>query len=127
MHYIVDSRKSVEQACADLETAVRANNFGVLHVHDLRATMMKKGVDFDRECRIFEVCNPQQAKKVLEEDMTLNLALPCRISVWEEGGTTKIGMLLPSAMLRFLSPSPSLGLIAEEVESVTKRIIDSAK
>ncbi len=30
------------------------HKFGVLHVHDLKKTMAKKGVEFERECRIFE-------------------------------------------------------------------------
>jgi uncharacterized protein (DUF302 family) len=43
-------------------------------------------VDFDRECLIFEACQPQQAKMVLEENMSVFTALPCRISIFEEGG-----------------------------------------
>jgi uncharacterized protein (DUF302 family) len=31
--------------------------------------------------------------------MTVNLALPCRISVYEEGGKVKIGMVRPTALL----------------------------
>ena len=127
MHYIVESEKTVDQAAEDLEAAVMRNKFGVLHVHDLRGTMAKKGVEFPHECRIFEVCNPQQAKKVLDEDMKLNMALPCRISVWEEAGTTRIGMLLPSRLLEGLPDSPALRQVAEEVESVTKRIIDESR
>jgi uncharacterized protein (DUF302 family) len=117
----------VEQAAADLETAVAAHQFGVLHVHDLRATMKKKGVDFPHECRIFEVCNPQQAKKVLSEDMSMNMALPCRISVWEESGITRIGMLRPAELLSMLSQSPVLAQVAEEVDEVTTRIINDAR
>jgi uncharacterized protein (DUF302 family) len=37
----------------------------VLGVHDLRATMAKKGVNSPGSAG-FEVCNPHQAKKVLE-------------------------------------------------------------
>lgn len=127
MDYIVESDKTVDQASQDLEAAVARNKFGVLHVHDLRATMEKKGVEFPHECRIFEVCNPQQAKKVLEQDMALNMALPCRISVWEEGGRTRLGMLLPTRLLETLSDAPALRQVAEEVERVTKQIIDESR
>jgi len=127
MKFIVESSKSVDQAATDLEKAVVNNNFGVLHIHDLRATMKKKGVEFSHECRIFEVCNPDQAKKVLNEDMAINMVLPCRISVWEEGGVTKIGMLQPTALVGLLSDSKKLTDMAKDVEYLTQRIIYEAK
>jgi len=46
-----------------------------------------------RECLIFEVCRPQQAKKVLEENMSISTMLPCRISLYEEGGKTILASL----------------------------------
>ncbi|MBC8438464.1 MAG: DUF302 domain-containing protein [Deltaproteobacteria bacterium] len=127
MKYIVTTEKSIEQAVKDLEEAVTKNKFGVLHIHDLKATMKKKGIDFPHECRIFEVCNPQQANAVLTNDMSLNMALPCRISVWEENGQVKIGTLKPTVLLSVLSDSKELKLIAEEVENTIKTIIGEAK
>ncbi|HEY7841349.1 MAG TPA: DUF302 domain-containing protein, partial [Gammaproteobacteria bacterium] len=95
MYYIVDSSKTFEQASADLDAAVKRHGFGVLHVHDLGGTLRAKGFDFPEQCRVFEVCNPGQAAKVLATDMRLNMALPCRISVYTERGGTKIGLILP--------------------------------
>lgn len=71
----------------------------MLHIYDLKAKLKEKGVDFPNECRILEVCNPKQAAKVLIADMTVSLGLPCRISVYQEGGKTKIGTVLPTALL----------------------------
>ena len=59
--HVVESRKPLARVVKDLEAAVARHKFGVLGVHDLRARMVEKGVTFDRECRIFEVCNPRQA------------------------------------------------------------------
>ena len=81
MYYIVKTNKSFNQASTDLESAVIRHGFGVLHVHDLGTTLRSKGIAFNQECKIFEVCNPAQAAKVLSTDMRLNMALPCRISV----------------------------------------------
>jgi len=78
--------QTVGEAAAALQAAVQANHFGVMQVHNLKETMAKKGVEFVRECLIFEVCQPQQAKKVLDEDMSISTALPCRISIYEENG-----------------------------------------
>lgn len=127
MYYIVESEKSFEQASADLDRAVRAHNFGVLHVHDLGNTLRGKGVPFDEQCRVFEVCNPGQAGKVLSTDMRLNMALPCRISVYTEAGKTMIGLIRPVDMLSSLSPDPDLLQVAKEVEAETIRMVDEAR
>lgn len=127
MYYIAESGKSFEQAAADLEEAVKRNGFGVLHIHDLGNTLRSKGVEFEQQCKVFEVCNPVQASKVLATDMRLNMALPCRISVYTEGGATMIGMILPAAILASLSQDPALATVAQEVEAKTKQMIDEAK
>ncbi len=127
MYYIVETDKSFDQASEDLDSAVQRNGFGVLHVHDLGATLRSKGIAFDEECRIFEVCNPAQAARVLSTDMRLNMALPCRISVFTDKGKTKIGLIKPVAMLSALSQDEALARVAEEVEDKTIRMIDEAK
>jgi uncharacterized protein (DUF302 family) len=106
--------------------AVKAHQLGVLHVHDLGNTLRSKGIAFAEQCKVFEVCNPGQAAKVLSNDMSMNMALPCRISVYTEKGKTKIGMIRPEPMLGMLSQNPELGVIAAEVEAATKQMIDEA-
>jgi uncharacterized protein (DUF302 family) len=127
MYYIVESSKPFAQASDDLNAAVARNGFGVLHIHDLGETLRSKGIAFTEECRIFEVCNPKQAAKVLATDMRLNMALPCRISVFTEKGHTKIGLIKPAQMLASLSDNAELGEVAKEVELKTKQMIDESK
>ena len=126
MYYIVETGKSFDQASTDLDTAVKRLGFGVLHVHDLGTTLRSKGIAFDEDCRIFEVCNPAQAAKVLATDMRLNMALPSRISVFTEKGKTKIGLIKPVQMLSALSQDATLAQIAQEVEAKTIQMVDEA-
>lgn len=127
MYYIVETSKSFVQASADLDAAVKRHQFGVLHVHDLGGTLRSKGIAFDEQCNVFEVCNPAQAAKVLTTDMRLNMALPCRISVFTEKGKTKIGLITPVKMLSALSQDPALVQVAEEVEEQTIQMVNEAK
>lgn len=126
MYYIVETQKTFEQASSDLESAVKNHGFGVLHVHDLGSTLRSKGIAFDEQCKVFEVCNPLQAAKVLATDMRLNMALPCRISVFTEGGKTRIGLIKPEQMLATLSQDATLLQVATEVEEKTIRMVDEA-
>ena len=127
MYYIVESSKTFEQASNDLDAAVKRNGFGVLHIHDLGETLRSKGIEFLEQCRVFEVCNPKQAAKVLSTDMRLNMALPCRISVFTENGATKIGLIKPAEMLAALSDNEQLSEVASEVENKTILMVDEAK
>ena len=127
MYYIVETAKSFSQASTDLASAVMRNGFGVLHVHDLGTTLRGKGVAFDEECKVFEVCNPAQAAKVMSVDMRMNMALPCRISVFTEKGKTKIGFINPTQMLSALSKDAAIAQVAKEVEEQTVRIVDESK
>jgi uncharacterized protein (DUF302 family) len=127
MYYIVETNKSFNQVSTDLESAVMRHGFGILHVHDLGTTLRSKGIAFDEECKVFEVCNPGQAAKVLSADMRLNMALPCRISVFTEKGKTKIGLIKPVQMLSALSQDAALAQVAKEVEEKTIQMVDEAK
>lgn len=126
MYYIVPTAKKVDDASRDLEAAVHNHAFGVLHVYDLKETLAKKGYSLEPQCRIYEVCNPEQATRVLQRDIRVNMALPCRISVFEEKGITKIGAILPAEILRALSHDRELAKAAETVQTTIKAIVDEA-
>jgi len=123
--FIVESTKPLDRLTADLEQAVSRHKFGVLGVHNLKETMAKKGVPFQRECRIFEVCNPHQAKKVLEANLEISTALPCRISLYEEGGVRKLATIKPTTLIGLYS-TPGLKAVAQEVEATLEAIMAEA-
>src|SRR5512141_1009260 len=108
----LSTEKTVSEAAAALQASVEANLFGVMQVHNLKETMAKKGVELARECLIFEVCQPQQAKNVLDQDMSVSTALPCRISIYEEGGKTILATLKPTSLLAIFKV-PQLKAVAQ--------------
>ena len=125
MLYTKHAKGSVVDVCRKVEEATKANKFGVIATIDLKAKMAEKGVEFGPECRIIEVCNPVQAKKVLETDMSVSTALPCRICVYEEGGAVVVSSLKPTDLLELFN-DPELAPVARDVEDVITRIIDAA-
>ena len=121
----ISTDKTVSETATDLQAAVQANHFGVMQVHNLKETMTKKSVDFAHECLIFEVCQPQQAKKVLEENMSISTALPCRISIYVEDGKTILATLRPTVLLALFN-EPKLERVAREVEDTIVKIMEEA-
>ena len=125
MLYTIKSDKSLSEIQGGLEKSAAHHNFGILAVHDLRETMKKKGVDFATDCRIYEVCNPIQAKKVLEANGALSTALPCRISVYGSEGKYTLATILPTELMKMFA-SPELEPVAREVEAVIKAMMQEA-
>ena len=125
MLYTREARGTVDEVTQKLEAAAQENSFGVLAVHNLNEKMAAKGVEFIRQCRIVEVCNPMQARAVLETDISVSTALPCRISVYEEDGKVKVATMKPTEVLKLFG-DPELQGVAREVEEVIIRIMDAA-
>lgn len=126
MLYSKETSKSVDRAFADLEASIKQHGFGMLHSYDFRKTLAEKGFEIPNECRVLEVCNPKQASAVLSVDMSLNMALPCRISIYQDQGKTIIGMVPPTALLALISTDPSIAAAAQAVERTMEAIIDDA-
>lgn len=57
--------------------------------------------------------------------MSISNALPCRISVYEEGGKVKVSSLEPTVILGLFG-QPKLEPVAKEVEDAMIRIMDAA-
>jgi uncharacterized protein (DUF302 family) len=125
MIYRVKTKKPLEDVARDMEAICQKHKFGLMGVYDLKAKMKEKGVEFDRDCMIFEVCNPQQAKKVLEAKAEISTALPCRISAYAEGGEVVLATLKPTEMLGLFGAS-ELQPVAREVEETIFAIMQEA-
>lgn len=125
MLYTRTTKGSVDEVSQKLAATAAANEFGVLGEHNLKEKMAAKGVQLGPQCRILEICNPVQAKKVLEANMAISTVLPCRVSIYEEAGAVNVATLRPTAVLQFFG-EPELKNVAEDVEDVIIRIIDSA-
>lgn len=122
----VESEKPLARLKEDVAKACAAHQFGVLAVHDLREKMKEKGVQYEGECLIFEVCNPQKAKEALEAEPEISTALPCRISVYRgKDGKTRLSTIRPTALVALYEAGGLKGL-AEEVEATLSAILKEA-
>ncbi len=124
--YSVISGKTYQEAITALEASLAEHKFGVLWKLDVKANLKKKGVEFDRDFQIFEVCNAPKAKEVLERNIEVGYFLPCKIVIFVKDGQTVIGMVKPTAIVSFLNDQ---GLVdfAKEVEGTLIKAIDGAK
>jgi len=123
--YTVKTGKSPDEAVASVEKAAQDQNFRVLHIHYVDDTLREKG--FEREpYRIVEVCNSKFAFEVLNADIEVGLFLPCKINVYVKNGQTYISGLHPQIMSE-LFDNKKIHQVADEVEVIIRKIVDSAK
>lgn len=121
----LESKKDFEVVVKDFEEAAKRHKFGVLANHNVKETLNSKGVEFAPECRIVEICNPHQAKKVLEANLDISTALPCRVAIYKDKGKVTLSTIKPTALLSMF-PNPELKNTAEEVEKEIMEIMKEA-
>ncbi len=100
MIYSVHSSKPLAELDQAIREAAQRHQFGVLNVLDLKQTLSNKGIELGRECRIYDVCNPQAASKALGHDMSVSVMLPCRIAIFAEDNRLVIATASPSDLMR---------------------------
>lgn len=123
--YEEKTNKSLNEAIQVLEEKLKENNFGVLWQLNFKDKLSEKGLDFEDNFVVLEVCNPKQAKEVLEKNSHIGYVLPCKMVVRTEKNQTYIGMTSPEILIG-LFDELELKDIAKDVEkSLKKAIIDS--
>lgn len=126
-HYSVTTDKTIDQAVEALEANLKTRKFGVLWKLDIAATLQEKGVDYKTPYRVLEVCNPQEANRVLTQNPLVGYFLPCKVVVYEgKDGKTTIGLPRPTTMMNIID-DPELASIAEGVENTLIASIDDVK
>ncbi len=125
MIYAVESSKSLSEVDQALREAAQRHKFGVLNVLDIKQTLSNKGIDLGRECRVYDVCNPQAASTALQHNMSISAVLPCRISVFRDGPNTRLATVKPTDLLQATGLTGVEGL-ASEIEREVLAMMNEA-
>ena len=125
MFITMRTRKSLGEVRQRFEEAAAENRFAVLGIHDVGERLRAKGLTFERKFYVYEVCNPVAAKKVLDTDVRIGTALPCRVTIYTDGGEVVLETLKPTAMLAMFG-QPSLDGTAREIEAAIEAMMSAA-
>ncbi len=126
MKYSVETEKSIDQTLANLQSAAMRHKFDILRVHDIQKDAKKRSKDFPNTIHVLEISHPQSIQKILMVDMKLKSVLPYRISIYEEDGKTKIGMIKNRSIMKILSDSTALINIVKENEAAITTMIQES-
>lgn len=121
--YTVSTSVTIDEAIQTLDNCLKEENFGVLWMFDIKEKLNDKGLDFQKDFKVLEVCNPVEAQRVLNENEKAGYFLPCKIVVYEADGQTKIGMPKPTALISLLNEE-KLKQFAKDIEDRLISVID---
>lgn len=125
-HYSVKSEKTIDDVVEILTTNLKEIGFGVLGTLDFQKIFQSKGLVFDRQYKLLEVCNPVAAKTILDSNPELGLMLPCTIAVYDDDGHTVISLAKPSSILS-LTSDDSFKKLGLEIETKLIQSIEKTK
>ena len=109
-----------ETAVQKFEASVKTEGWSLPHVHDLQKSMKKFGKDV-LKVKVFELCHPDHASKILERDdeRIVSSLMPCRVAIYERSdGKVYVSNMNTSLM------SKMMGGIVPEVMAEASRDSD---
>lgn len=113
--YTVSTNKNITDAITMLDKKLKEEDFGVLWKFDLKEKLQQKGLDFETDFTVLEVCNPHEAQRVLKKNLLVGYFLPCKIVVYTDNEQTKIGMPRPTALINLVN-NEEIKRLAKEIE-----------
>ena len=126
INYKVKTEKTFPEALESIKASLSERGFGVLWELNFKEKLQEKGLEFERNFKVLEVCNPKQAKEVLDQNIEAGFFLPCKMVVYEERDSVVLGMVNPTALIGLLDDA-DLSTAAANVETTLKAAIDAAR
>lgn len=121
---LYDTDKSVDTFIEDIQKVFPDYKFGLQHIHNPPEKIKAKGLEFENECKILDICNPFIAKEILDADIAISSAIPCRISVYNKNGQTTVAFNSFVQMIDDLNPD--LIEVAKEAEEKIIKMIEES-
>jgi len=119
MLYTVETSASVETVKTTMDERAKEYKFGLLKDYNFQEMLELKHFPISHEIHVFELCFPPAAQKAMENIPAMSVYLPCRVSLFEEKGKTKLTTIeMEEIMQNFELPNE----FKENMAEVYKRL-----
>jgi uncharacterized protein (DUF302 family) len=106
---------SFEEAFTRLSTSLQEHKFNVLCSIPLSEKFKDKGIEFEEQLTICEVCNPFEASKIITINEQAMFFLPCKIIIRTVNQKTLLEMATPTSLVEPFN-DPDLNKLAQLIE-----------
>lgn len=123
--YEKSTDKNLKETMDALQSNLKNNGFGVLWHLNFKDKLEEKGLELKDDYFVFEVCNPKEAKQLLDFNIHIGTILPCKVIVRRDNDKTYIGMISPEVLIG-LFKNPELDDLAKKLDASLKDSIDAS-
>ena len=114
---------SFDEALAKVTAELKRQGFGILTDIDVAATLKSKLDHNIPPYRILGACNPAYAKRVLKDEPSIGLLLPCNVVVRQDAaGAVRVEFLDPEVMIR-LTDNRTVETVANEAREKLQQVM----
>lgn len=124
--YEKDSSYGIQETLERVKAQLNAAGFGVLWELNFKDKLKEKGLKYDYNFWILEVCNPPKALKVLESVQEAGYFLPCKVVVYETKESVRVGLPKPTELIELISGDEEVQTVAEQVEMILVNALNRA-
>lgn len=121
------SKYGFDESIEVFERAVQEKGWKIPVIHDLQETMENFGYDV-RRVKVFELCHPDHAYKILsrDEERVVSALMPCRVAIYERSdGKVYVSRMNSGLMGKMMSGvvPEVMGIASEETEEIIKSLL----
>jgi len=108
MFYELTTKRTLDDVINSLQELAPEEGFSILHQYDFFTILEGKGFPIEAKVWTFELCRASMASKMLKEFPIFSTMMPCRISVYEDSGTTHIATMNMMPMIEMIKEDAEL-------------------
>jgi uncharacterized protein (DUF302 family) len=123
--YKIKSPQSIGNISEKVPSACEKYKFVLLQTYVYHEIVESKGFPIKRKVFIYEICQAKTAAKMLTDFPHFSIFMPCKLSVYEDGGKTIISTWNMEIMLKAVSSSPKLYEEATLLFNALKTLMNS--
>ena len=117
---------SIDETLVKVKDELAKVSFGVLWEINFKDKLKEKGLSYDYNYWVLEVCNPPKAQAILSVNQHAGYFLPCKILVYESNEGVVAGIAKPTEIIKLVSEDKNIVGMAGEVEKELIEAIEKA-
>lgn len=99
--------------------------FGILKEYPFKNILQDKGHPIEQDITVYELCNPVAAQAVLSKYPEFSAYLPCRVSLYEENGSTILSTIEIDSMLSSFNFDDAITKHMHSIFTQLKKVLSS--
>ena len=125
MIYKTETTYPLETVKAQLAEKAKQLGFGILGSYEFKKLLKDRGFEITRDVTVYELCNPAAAHQALNTLPEISVYLPCKLSLYTEGGVTVLATIGIEDMLNAVDVDEEFKAHLQEIFNNIRALMNS--